>query len=99
MLYVFEYIYENYRIITLPNHWRIWFYSLLLMEFMFYCAHRLLHEINFLWASHQYHHSSKHFNIGTAIRLSWFELNIVYVSFTFFKALFNRENNCDLLYS
>ncbi|CAG2164980.1 unnamed protein product [Oppiella nova] len=78
MLYVFEYIYENYRIITLPNDWRVWLISLLVMEFMFYCAHRLLHEVNFLWASHQYHHSCKHFNIGTAVRLSWFELNIVY---------------------
>ncbi|XP_054162884.1 alkylglycerol monooxygenase-like [Oppia nitens] len=48
------------------------------MELMFYGAHRMLHEINFLWASHQYHHSSRQFNLGTALRLSWFELNIVY---------------------
>src|SRR5258708_6102955 len=80
MLSVFEYIYTNFRLISLPINWKTWIFAMMLMELMFYCAHRILHEVNFLWSSHQYHHSSKNFNVATAIRLSWLELNVIYVS-------------------
>ncbi|XP_035707518.1 alkylglycerol monooxygenase isoform X2 [Folsomia candida] len=38
------------------------------VDFAYYWAHRASHEVNFLWAQHQIHHSSEDFNIAVAVR-------------------------------
>ena len=43
-------------------------------DFTYYWFHRANHEIRVLWAAHIVHHSSDHFNLGTAIRNGWFTL-------------------------
>ncbi|GAA5864158.1 hypothetical protein JCM5353_002844 [Sporobolomyces roseus] len=30
------------------------------LDYLFYCYHRLTHEVDFLWAIHQHHHTTKH---------------------------------------
>lgn len=46
----------------------------LVVDFLFYWYHRLIHEIRFGWAAHVAHHSSKEFNLGgTALRQSFAE--------------------------
>ncbi len=40
-------------------------------DFCYYWFHRLHHEVRFLWAAHVNHHSSRHFNLSTALRQSW----------------------------
>ena len=42
-----------------------------ILDFLRYWAHRLSHEINFLWATHVTHHNSTRFNLSTAFRQSW----------------------------
>jgi sterol desaturase/sphingolipid hydroxylase (fatty acid hydroxylase superfamily) len=37
------------------------------VEFAYYWFHRLGHEIGFLWAAHQQHHSSEDYNLSTAL--------------------------------
>jgi sterol desaturase/sphingolipid hydroxylase (fatty acid hydroxylase superfamily) len=37
----------------------------------FYGFHRASHRVRVLWAAHVPHHSSAHFNLTTALRLSW----------------------------
>lgn len=40
-------------------------------DFIYYWWHRWSHEIRYWWSSHVVHHSSQHYNLGTAIRQSW----------------------------
>ncbi|EOQ89176.1 fatty acid hydroxylase family protein [Leptospira yanagawae serovar Saopaulo str. Sao Paulo = ATCC 700523] len=49
-------------------HWLVLF---VLLDFLFYLAHRYSHEIKILWASHVVHHSSEEFNLSVALRQSF----------------------------
>ena len=69
---VFIYIYSHFRFYTLvPSVWSL-LLCVVLFDFLFYWAHRWSHEINFLWAAHLVHHQSEDYNLGVALRQSWF---------------------------
>lgn len=74
-------IYSNYRIIDIPLHsvWT-WTLSVLLMELAYYWAHRSMHELNILWASHQYHHSPEDVNITATMRNTFIDILVYWVS-------------------
>jgi sterol desaturase/sphingolipid hydroxylase (fatty acid hydroxylase superfamily) len=40
-------------------------------DLTYYVWHRASHEVRFLWAAHENHHSSERFNLSTALRQSW----------------------------
>jgi sterol desaturase/sphingolipid hydroxylase (fatty acid hydroxylase superfamily) len=40
-------------------------------DFTYYWWHRASHEVRFLWAAHENHHSSEYFNYSTALRQSY----------------------------
>jgi sterol desaturase/sphingolipid hydroxylase (fatty acid hydroxylase superfamily) len=40
-------------------------------DFTYYWWHRASHEVRFLWAAHENHHSSEYFNYSTALRQSF----------------------------
>ncbi|KAF6029696.1 AGMO [Bugula neritina] len=65
------YIWENYRLFELPwdSVWT-WIFTLLAVDFGYYWLHRCAHEVNFMWAAHQVHHSSEDYNLSTALRQS-----------------------------
>ncbi|WP_313387067.1 sterol desaturase family protein [Chishuiella sp.] len=67
---LFVYIYENYRLMTLPNTWWIWIIMLLATDFVWYWYHRLGHEINIFWGAHIVHHQSEEFNYTVAARIT-----------------------------
>ncbi|UGT61364.1 sterol desaturase family protein [Nocardia asteroides] len=50
-----------------------WFWALLFLadDLAFYCYHRTHHTVRVLWASHVVHHSSRFFNLSTALRQPW----------------------------
>ncbi|QCW99789.1 sterol desaturase family protein [Aggregatimonas sangjinii] len=54
--------------------WYVFLACQLADDFTYYWFHRANHEIRLLWAAHIVHHSSDHFNLGTAIRNGWFTL-------------------------
>ncbi|WP_289042252.1 sterol desaturase family protein [Zobellia russellii] len=54
--------------------WYVFLLCQLADDFTYYWFHRANHEIRILWAAHIVHHSSDHFNLGTAIRNGWFTL-------------------------
>ncbi|XP_077577245.1 alkylglycerol monooxygenase [Stigmatopora nigra] len=62
-------VWERYRLLELPwdSAWTWWF-SFLAVDFCYYWFHRFAHEVAFLWASHQVHHSSEYYNFSTALR-------------------------------
>jgi sterol desaturase/sphingolipid hydroxylase (fatty acid hydroxylase superfamily) len=44
---------------------------LLAQDFCYYWSHRSHHVVRVLWASHVVHHSSRRFNLSTALRQPW----------------------------
>ncbi|MEJ2113530.1 MAG: sterol desaturase family protein, partial [Flavobacteriaceae bacterium] len=54
--------------------WYIWVICQILNDFSHYWLHRFNHTVRFMWAAHVVHHSSEHYNFGTALRLSWIAL-------------------------
>ncbi|CAZ98679.1 sterol desaturase family protein [Zobellia galactanivorans] len=54
--------------------WYVFLLCQLADDFTYYWFHRANHEVRILWAAHIVHHSSDHFNLGTAIRNGWFTL-------------------------
>ncbi|XP_070582614.1 alkylglycerol monooxygenase [Erythrolamprus reginae] len=65
------YVWNNYKMVELPwdSSWT-WFLTFIGVDFGYYWFHRMSHEVNFLWAAHQTHHSSEHYNLFTALRQS-----------------------------
>ena len=48
-----------------------WAVALVGWDFAYYWHHRLEHECRMFWASHVNHHSSRYFNLSTALRQPW----------------------------
>lgn len=57
--------------LRLGGQWWEWLLLLLGTDFCYYWFHRLSHEVRFLWAAHVNHHSSRRYNLSTALRQSW----------------------------
>ncbi|XP_065919992.1 alkylglycerol monooxygenase-like [Dysidea avara] len=67
----YSWVYRNYCVYELPWHspWT-WWIAAITFDCGYYWFHRMAHEINFLWTSHQTHHSSEQYNLSTALRQS-----------------------------
>jgi sterol desaturase/sphingolipid hydroxylase (fatty acid hydroxylase superfamily) len=55
-----------------------WWTVLLMLvgqDFCYYWAHRSNHRVRLLWAQHVVHHSSRRFNLSTALRQPWTDLS------------------------
>ena len=63
---------KPFALYHLPLTWWSIGLTLLFADFIYYWNHRMSHEIRLLWSYHSVHHSSKEFNLSTAIRLPWF---------------------------
>ena len=48
-----------------------WVAIFFLDDFVYYWFHRISHECRFWWAAHVNHHSSREYNLSTALRQSW----------------------------
>jgi sterol desaturase/sphingolipid hydroxylase (fatty acid hydroxylase superfamily) len=69
----YGYVYDHWRLFSLPTTWWMWVLLFLGVDFSYYWFHRLSHEINFLWAAHVVHHQSEDYNLSVALRQSWFQ--------------------------
>jgi len=86
---VYIYIYEHYRITTIPLTWYSWLLLLFAVDFFYYWFHRLSHEISILWGTHVVHHQSEEYNLSVALRQSatqvfgsfWFYLPLAFIGF------------------
>jgi len=67
---VFFAAYE-YRLFDLGTGAAAWLLLIPCEDFCYYWFHRASHEVRFLWSAHVNHHSSRHFNLSTALRQSW----------------------------
>lgn len=71
MLFVFAALYELAPVKFSPSDWWTWVLMLLGQELVFYAYHRASHRVRIMWAGHQVHHSSEHYNFSTALRQKW----------------------------
>jgi sterol desaturase/sphingolipid hydroxylase (fatty acid hydroxylase superfamily) len=61
----------SFAVTDLGGHWWTWPALILAEDFCYYWYHRAGHEVRLFWASHVNHHSSRHYNLSTALRQSW----------------------------
>jgi sterol desaturase/sphingolipid hydroxylase (fatty acid hydroxylase superfamily) len=54
-----------------PHHWWTWVLLFFADDLSYYWFHRVSHESRVFWASHVVHHSSRHYNLSTALRQTW----------------------------
>ena len=65
---LYYYVFEHFRLTTLPTTWP-WLVLLFLgIDFFYYWAHRLSHEVNLFWLGHVVHHQSEEYNLSVALR-------------------------------
>jgi sterol desaturase/sphingolipid hydroxylase (fatty acid hydroxylase superfamily) len=55
-----------------PLAWWSWLLLFFAEDLCYYVFHRAHHEVRLLWAAHVNHHSSRYFNLSTALRQPWF---------------------------
>jgi sterol desaturase/sphingolipid hydroxylase (fatty acid hydroxylase superfamily) len=63
-----------YELTPLRMHagdWWAWVILFLGDDVSYYWFHRVSHESRVFWASHVVHHSSRHYNLSTALRQTW----------------------------
>jgi sterol desaturase/sphingolipid hydroxylase (fatty acid hydroxylase superfamily) len=51
--------------------WWAWVLLFFADDLAYYGFHRVSHEVRVFWASHVVHHSSRHYNLSTALRQTW----------------------------
>ncbi len=67
----------RYPLVYIIDEVPIWIRIVILVvssEFVSYWAHRLEHNVNFLWQFHKIHHSALELDVMNAQRLHWFEV-------------------------
>lgn len=65
---IYYVIAENIVTWSLPLNWWTVALALLVADFLYYWEHRIAHQVRILWTQHAVHHSSRDFNIVTAVR-------------------------------
>lgn len=63
-------VYE-YRIWTIDMSVLAYIGLFFLEDLAYYAHHRMSHQVRFFWASHVIHHSSRAYNLSTALRQTW----------------------------
>lgn len=56
---------------TIPLTWQWIVVAVFVTDFFYYWSHRTHHRVRILWASHVVHHSSRRYNLSTALRQPW----------------------------
>ena len=72
-LAIYAWIYRHARVWTVPATVWGWALAFVLWDFFYYWAHRAMHEVNFLWATHAPHHQSEEYNLSVALRQGVFQ--------------------------
>jgi alkylglycerol monooxygenase len=71
---VYEVIFSNFALFHLKHNWLYWVALFFLVDFAYYWAHRMSHEINLFWGGHVVHHQSEDYNLSVALRQSSFQV-------------------------
>jgi sterol desaturase/sphingolipid hydroxylase (fatty acid hydroxylase superfamily) len=69
----YAFVYEHFRIFTLQDTWYWIVLCFIGVDFFYYWAHRMSHEVNLFWLGHVVHHQSEDYNLSVALRQSTFQ--------------------------
>lgn len=69
----YAFIYEHFRLFTLEDTWYWIVLCFIGVDFFYYWAHRMSHEVNLFWLGHVVHHQSEDYNLSVALRQSTFQ--------------------------
>jgi len=61
----------QFRLIDLGTSLPVILLCLVAQDFIYYWKHRAAHRIRWFWTAHVVHHSSKNYNLATALRQPW----------------------------
>lgn len=68
----YSYVWQHYALVRIPEDSALALVaSFIVVDFLYYWAHRFGHEWSLFWAGHVVHHESDHYNLSTALRQSW----------------------------
>jgi sterol desaturase/sphingolipid hydroxylase (fatty acid hydroxylase superfamily) len=67
---IYQICYENFGFFSWTQNWLYWLLLFLLVDFAYYWAHRMSHEVNLFWGGHVVHHQSEEYNLSVALRQS-----------------------------
>ncbi len=70
---LYTWIYSEYRFFDIEHTWYGAFVLFVLIDFCYYWAHRLSHEVNLFWVGHVVHHQSEEYNFSVALRQGTFQ--------------------------
>jgi len=74
MVSTYSWLYQHYRILDIGWDSAVfWILAAAGVDLGYYFFHRASHEVGFLWAVHQIHHSSEELNLTTAFRQPFLE--------------------------
>jgi alkylglycerol monooxygenase len=71
---IYQVLVEHFALFTPERSWFYWLWLFLLVDFSYYWAHRMSHEINLFWGGHVVHHQSEDYNLSVALRQSSFQI-------------------------
>lgn len=71
---VYEILYSNFAFFEWERNWVYWVALFFLVDFAYYWAHRMSHEINLFWGGHVVYHQSEEYNLSVALRQSSFQV-------------------------
>lgn len=69
----YHFVFTQFAIFEIPNHWMWWVVAFIGVDFFYYWAHRMSHQVNFMWLGHVVHHQSEDYNLSVALRQSTFQ--------------------------
>lgn len=64
-------IVHQWAVFDLGYQWWVWILAFFGDDISYYWFHRTSHNVRFFWASHVIHHSSRFYNLSTALRQTW----------------------------
>jgi sterol desaturase/sphingolipid hydroxylase (fatty acid hydroxylase superfamily) len=70
-VFAFYLLLFQFRVIEWEVGIAFWAVLLVCEDLCYYGFHRSSHEVRCLWAAHENHHSSRFYNLSTALRQSW----------------------------
>ncbi|HWF56479.1 MAG TPA: sterol desaturase family protein [Solirubrobacteraceae bacterium] len=68
---IYSGVYELTPLRVPSDAWWAWVLLFFADDLAYYWFHRISHEVRVFWASHVVHHSSRHYNLSTALRQTW----------------------------
>jgi sterol desaturase/sphingolipid hydroxylase (fatty acid hydroxylase superfamily) len=92
---LYQLLYENFAIFHIESNVISLIALFVLVDFCYYWAHRMSHEINLFWGSHVVHHQSEDYNFSVALRQSSFQ--VIWTSLFYFPLAIIGFNTLDFV--